>query len=296
MLQNAKIPGAAVQNKWGNSTGEALRAFLPRLVASHFGRNENSLQVRAASRRFKLQINLSIWLKRSLGKDWDTLENPWVNYDPPANEVKFHNLDKNHALSFNKVVGENEAIRLTEHLEPSPFTGNPQANVFVLLANPGVSEKEANPAYRMNEEKKIINLRNLRHEDVDSLRFRIHSPEKPELESNWFQPRVRSLVKQTSVERVASGVFFLNFHGYHSKSWYPIPFTFATQHYSFYLVEQAISRYALIVMSRNLLGWFTAVPQLYDYPNRVSFKSSRSVHLSEGNLGSENYLGVVQRL
>ena len=49
-------------------------------------------------------------------------------------------------------------------------------------------------------------------------------------------------------------------------------------------------------MSRNILGWFTAIPGLYDYKNRVMFKSSRSVHISEENLGAETYKDLLKRL
>ena len=49
-------------------------------------------------------------------------------------------------------------------------------------------------------------------------------------------------------------------------------------------------------MSRNMLGWFTAIPELYDYRNRVVFKSSRSVYISEKNLGTDAYKELQKRL
>ena len=105
----------------------------------------------------------------------------------------------------------------------------------------------------MNASKLEQNRKNLRHEDLESFRSRIDSPNEPELESVWFKPRVRELVAATSVERVTRGLFLVNFHAYHSRSWHPIPFTFPTQHYSFNLVSEAVRRDALIIMSRNML-------------------------------------------
>ena len=227
--------------------------------------------------------------------------NPWVSFNPEPNEPKVHEEDLPFFKGFNKGMGarkgnDKKQYLLAEHLEPHPYLGNPQANVLVLMANPGVNEKEKNPRFRMNPEKLEQNRQNLRHENLESFKSRIYSPENSDLESEWFKPRVKELVHATSVDRVTKGIFLVNFHAYHSKSWHPIPFTFPTQHYSFHLVSQAIERNALIIMSRNMLGWFTAVPNLFDHKNRVEFISSRSVYLSEGNLGKSHFEKVVERL
>jgi hypothetical protein len=148
----------------------------------------------------------------------------------------------------------------------------------------------------MNANKLEQNRKNLRHLDLESFRSRIDSPKEPKMESAWFKPRVQELVSKTSVERVTRGLFLINFHAYHSKSWHPIPFTFPTQHYSFHLVSEAIKRDALVIMSRNMLGWFTAVPGLYDHKNRAEFKSTRSIYLTEGNLGKPDFKKLLARL
>lgn len=227
--------------------------------------------------------------------------NPWLSFDPDSEEPKVHEEDLPFFRGFNKGMGARKGIDkkqylLAEHLEPHPYLGNPQANVLVLMANPGVNEKEKNPKFRMNPEKLEQNRQNLRHENLESFKSRIYSPENSDLESEWFKPRVKELVHATSVDRVTKGIFLVNFHAYHSKSWHPIPFTFPTQHYSFQLVNQAIERNALIIMSRNMLGWFTAVPNLFDHKNRVEFISSRSVYLSEGNLGKSHFKKILERL
>jgi hypothetical protein len=224
------------------------------------------------------------------------MENPWLTFYPKENAPKFHDLDMAHARGFNKgLEGRNEYM-LAEHLEPYPYLGNPNANIFVLLTNPGISKRETDPSFRINLENVNRNQRNLRHESADSHLSWLHSPENPERESEWLIPRIRNVVHQTSLERVSSGLFLINYHPYNSKSWYPIPFTFETQRYSFHLVSEAIKRNALIIMSRNILGWFTAIPGLYDYKKRVMFKSSRSVHISQENLGTTTYEELLNRL
>ena len=228
-------------------------------------------------------------------------ENPWLTFSPTEGEPKVHTTDLPFFQGFNKGMGarkgsDKKNYLLAEHLEPHPYLGNPKADVLVLMANPGVNEKEKNPKFRMNASKLEQNRKNLRHEDLESFRSRIDSPSKPEMESAWFKPRVRELVEKTSVESVTRGLFLVNFHAYHSRSWHPIPFTFPTQHYSFNLVSEAVNRDALIIMSRNMLGWFTAVPDLFDHKNRVEFLSTRSVYLTEGNLGKNAFKKILERL
>ena len=224
------------------------------------------------------------------------MDNPWATFEPEENAPKFHDLDKAHAEAFNKGVEARHEYRLAEHLEPFPYLGNPLANIFVLLANPGTSDREDKPGFRMHPMKADQNRRHLRHEDLDSFLSRIYSPDNPELESEWLKARVREVVDETSPAQVAHGIFLVNFHAYHSKSWHAIPYTFETQRYSFFLVSEAIGRNALVIMSRNMLGWFTAIPELYDYRNRVTFKSSRSVHISEKNLGTDAFKELLMRL
>jgi len=229
------------------------------------------------------------------------LENPWQSFNPSPGDRKVHQSDLPYFLGFNKGMGarkgkEKKHYLLAEHLEPHPYLGNPLADVLVLMANPGVNDKEKNPKFKMNPQKLQQNRQNLRHENLSSFKSRIHSPDNPDLESEWFKPRVRELVQATSVDRVTNGIFLVNFHAYHSRSWHPIPFTFPTQHYSFKLVSEAVARNALIIMSRNMLGWFTAIPNLFDHRNRIEFESTRSVYLSEGNLGKPNFKRVVERL
>lgn len=224
------------------------------------------------------------------------MENPWLTFNPKENAPKFHDLDKAHAQAFNMGVGAPDEYKLAEHLEPYPYFGNPLANIFVLLANPGVSKRNSEPSFRTNPEYVNQSQRNLRHESPDSFISWVHSPDNPERESDWLIPRIRKVVGETSLERISSGLFFINYHPYNSKSWYPIPFTFETQLYSFHLVSEAMKREVLIIMSRNMLGWFTAIPGLYEYKNRVKFKSSRSVHISRDNLGTEAYEDLLKRL
>ena len=232
-------------------------------------------------------------------------KNPWLTFSPNEDDPKVHLTDLPFFRGFNNGMESSEikstgSYLLADHLEPFPYLGNPLANIFMLMANPGVSDKEKKISFRMNDEKLEHNRNNLRHQDLESMRTRIESPDDSKLESAWLKPRVRELVEKTSVQRVTEGLFLVNFHAYHSKSWYPIPFTFPTQHYSFHLISEAIKREAVIIMGRNKLGWLTAIPGLFEYKketrNVIEFKSARSLHISEGNLRPGNFKKILDRL
>lgn len=224
------------------------------------------------------------------------MENPWISFNPLTEEPLIHNADLPHVESFNQAMSEKRDFVIAKHLEPLPYLGNPNADVVVLLANPGVSEPERQLTFRMNPEKSRLNRGNLIHAGSDSFKTRIHCPENRALESQWWKARVQALFERTTPANVADGIFIANFHAYHSRSWHPIPFTFPTQTYTFELVRRAVARDALILMSRNMVGWFTAIPGLYDHTYRKQFVSSRSVHLSPRNLGADVFESVVKRI
>lgn len=222
------------------------------------------------------------------------MKNPWEEYFERSSSNKFHPRDESHALAFNIAMKTRKNFKLADHLEPFPFLGNPSAPVVVLLANPGKSRAEENKSFSYSPKKLELHQKNILHQDFSDFSSRLDSPNDRSLESPYFKQRTAQLVNITSVDKVARNVFFVNFHGYHSKSWYPIPFTFYTQLYSFYLVKRAISEGAQIIMSRNKTGWMTAVPELTNYPDIATFISPRSVHLSNKNLGIKVFEKIVK--
>jgi len=223
------------------------------------------------------------------------VKNPWKHFLEQDSKDRFHDSDRSSAKAFNLAMVGRPKFQLAEHLEPFPYLGNPDAEVFVLLANPGKSGSEVKKTYKITPKKLRLSNQNLVH-DGDDFSLRLHSPNNPELESPWVKSRTKRLVEEVGVDLVANRLFLVNFHAYHSTSWYPIPFTFETQKYSFHLVEKAIRRGAMILMSRNTIGWSTAVPELTTYRWVYHFQSSRSVHISPKNLPRKVFSRLVQRL
>ena len=85
----------------------------------------------------------------------------------------------------------------------------------------------------------------------------------------WWRRCVRQLVLAGQpLEHLARSVLSVEFHGYHSPSFAPIPITLPSQWFGFSLVEQAIARGATVVMTRGRREWEVAVPELMSYTPR----------------------------
>jgi len=139
------------------------------------------------------------------------MKNPWFEYLSRSNRTNFHPEDEANALGFNASIEGRTSLILAEHLEPFPYLGNPKAPVIILLANPGMSDKEAKRTYKISKEKLKLSNDNLIHANNSNLSLTLKSG-KRDLESPWFQARTRKLVEKTSIEAVAENLFFINFH------------------------------------------------------------------------------------
>jgi hypothetical protein len=88
----------------------------------------------------------------------------------------------------------------------------------------------------------------------------------------------------------------VEFHGYHSRRWSPLPVTLPSQWFGFRLVDQAIERGAVIVVTRAVQQWLVAVPRLASYHGLVRTKSAQTASLGRGNLGEHEYARVTEAL
>lgn len=229
------------------------------------------------------------------------MKNPWHDYFVRSNESKCHPLDEQHVLAFNDSISAKKSVnkfRLRVDMEPLPYTGNPSSPILVLLANPGAGGSGPEITKNFTGKKLELHKKNLLHTHSSTYDYlaRFNSPKNTQLESVYLKEHTQELAKLTSIESVAKNIFFVNYHAYQSKAWYPIPFTFPTQDYTFFLVEEAVRRNALILMKRNMLGWFTAVPPLAKHKNIGVFKSSRRISMTAGNLDTPVFNEVLKRL
>ena len=223
--------------------------------------------------------------------------NPWL--DLPEQPLYVLPADRPHVEAFNRQNADsaNAKYRLDTRLMPEPFGGNRQATLVFLNRNPGLSSGD--PRVHHDNQRYVAALRaNLGsaangHQAVGLL------PEfKQTPAGRWCRERCfKALINHSHApEDLARKILSVEFHGYHSPQWRPIAFTLPSQHYGFWLVEQAMARRATIVIMRGRSDWEVAVPGLQDYERRVVLRSFRSPAVSERNCGPKGFERILAAL
>ncbi len=216
------------------------------------------------------------------------MKNPWQELPNRAPYVLPE--DRPHVEAFNAAVSD--AFRLDLSLLPHPFLGPRDAPLVVLGLNPGISERSASDhAGELGDQPLRGNL----GPNADSHLHLGFLPDYAETGlGRWWQKCFRSMREDgVEPEQLSRSVLAVEFHGYHSKRWRPIPITLPSQAYGFWLVEQAIDRGGTIAVMRGVRPWEVAVPCLRGYSGRVPIANARTSSLSVGNCGQDGYDRVL---
>jgi len=186
------------------------------------------------------------------------------------------------------------AVRPHFDVPPEPFLGLHCAPLVLLEANPGRSDDD-HQAWDMPgvTERALNAARASGGADfrwlADDLR---HTPG-----GRWWRRCLHGLTSQScSFTDLSRLVLAVEFHGYHSRSWAPLPFTVPSQRFSFDLVRQAIDRKAVIVILRTARCWRVAVPELATYSRVVLTNTQRRSSVSAGNLSAKDFALVQAAL
>lgn len=220
-------------------------------------------------------------------------ENPWARipdrppYGCPA--------DLPHLEAFNATLKADEPrLRLDLSLPPEPFLGLHDARLVVLLANPGRSPHDAAMYARDGvTERSLAGTASPggapHHFLAEDMR------DTPG--GMWWRRTLRGLLELGhSYDLLARRVLAVQFHGYHSAAWQPLPITLPSQPYGFALVRRAVERGAVIVLGRAASAWRVAVPQLGPYENVVRPRSLRNAALSRGNFSPPEFAKMADAL
>lgn len=217
------------------------------------------------------------------------MENPWN--DLPQNSPFVLTADQLAIHRFNVQAKPEHKI----HLEtlPEPYLGNPHAPIVILNLNPGFGE-ETIPFHQRNPY--FINSlrRNLLHSQQAYPFYLLDPQNEASPGYQWWWKRLRVLIEECGQQRVANGVFCVEYFPYASRN-----FAFSTilesQGYSFSLVRNAIARHAVIVVMRGERFWTSQLPELNGYANLFRLNSSQSVYLTPNNCPT-GYPMIVDRL
>jgi len=220
------------------------------------------------------------------------IRNPWRDLPDEAPHVL--DIDRPHVEAFNATV-KNTQRRLLTHVLPEPFAGDAaNAGVLVLMLNPGFAGSERRwhdkPEYA---EAMRANIQG-RPRQYPLIHLDPRWSQSPG--GKWARARLRVLTERVGLEVVAENLAFVDFHGYHSRSFQPIPVTLPSQAFGFDVVRRAIGRCAVIVVGRGADAWMTAVPELLTYENTFENKNPRSLYITPGMLGGRAFRSIVSAL
>lgn len=207
--------------------------------------------------------------------------------------------DRPHVEAFNRQNADsaNAKYRLDTRLMPEPFGGNRQAKLVLLNRNPGLSSGD--PRVHHDNQRYVAALRANLASAPDGHHCVGLLPEfKTTPAGQWCRERCfKALINHSHApEGLARKILSVEFHGYHSEQWRPIGFTLPSQHYSFWLVQQAMTRGATVVIMRGQRDWEVSVPGLRDYERLVVPHSFRSPTVSERNCGPKGFERILAAL
>lgn len=171
--------------------------------------------------------------------------------------------DRDAVEAFNVRASAEHAVHL--ELLPEPFLGNPEAPVVLLNLNPGFSD--ADHAAHQEPSFASASTDNLLHRRAQ-FPFFLLDPSIPSPGQHWWKQKLRRLIERTSLLAVATNVFVIEIHGYHSRR-FSSRLALSSQRYTRQLVLNAVRRNATVIVMRGWRWWSELVPELSQ--NSVAF-------------------------
>lgn len=219
------------------------------------------------------------------------VNNPWTNIDPKPPFV--FESDRRIIDVHNNNPRTNENHKIHTELYPEPFLGNPEASVVLLNLNPGFSINDiwfhsCSKYFIMQARKNLI------HES--DYGFYLLDPEINEAPGyKWWSKRLRTLIEACGQKNVAQNIFCVELLPYHSTNFKKIE-SLESQKYSFYLVNNAIKRKAIVILMRGKKLWMESIPNLITYDQCVPLRNPRCVYITEQNLPNGIFNCIVRKI
>lgn len=187
-----------------------------------------------------------------------------------------------------------DETRLHLDILPEPFLGRPDAPIVLLNLNPGFSEAETE-YHTLDEYFEKSARANLTHAEQE-YPFYFLNPEKERQSPGhlWWRSRLRTLLDIYGPKKLANELLCVEYFPYHSMRYSGDCPTLPSQEYGFYLVHEAMSRNAVIIIMRAKKLWLASVPDLESHPHHT-LHNPRAVYVTEGNAGA-GYSAIRERL
>ena len=210
--------------------------------------------------------------------------NPWIHLPDEAPYVL--PADRPYVEAFNAKFDGPAAGRINLNHPPQPRLGPICAPVVFL---------QLNPSYAVDEEKGP--------KDRARLSMAIHSAKDEDLDhiglstgDSWWAPRFRELNALFGASKLARSICAIEFFPYRSIAFHHGNIRLPSQEYTFDLVRNAIMRKAVVIVSRGLLLWISAIPELFGNENVYELTNPRSSFVSRRNLKDHAYERLVRTI
>lgn len=204
------------------------------------------------------------------------MRNPWT--DLPTTAPFVLPCDEQAIAAFNASAKPDHTIH-TEVL-PAPFVGNPAAPIVLLNLNPGFSIR--NEQFVEGTYYSQALRTNLVHAKQDYSFYVLD----PRIDTNpgysyWIR-KLKPLIALYGQKKIANEVCVIELFPYHSEH-FAGKLCVPSQTYSWYLVQEAMIRNALIIQMRSRRVWQKAILELASYPNYYCVNSPQNPTLSAKN-------------
>jgi hypothetical protein len=207
------------------------------------------------------------------------MKNPWLGFK--HSDYMVHPDDVQAFEDHNS--RSQDKYKFLPFLAPEPWIGRLDAPIVILLANPGATLENLAGAREENKYREEFSIKNL-NQDLDKFP---HYFLNPLLASDpggeWWSKRMRELIDATSLEAVSNSILSLETIPYHSVNFKSPRKEISTQNYTYKILDEAISRGAVVLAHRQIRHWEAKVPSLKGYKNLFQPNSVRSTYFSKGN-------------
>jgi hypothetical protein len=224
--------------------------------------------------------------------------NPWTQI---SSSNKILDIDKDVIESFNKQYqsksgNDDRTVSLIDY--PEPFIGDPNAKIYILLANPGRNIREEDCNVKLIKKNGLENniLSNLCH-NVENLKYPFYFLDpifSKHTGAKWWVNAFCKLINGNKQRRknIANSMFGVELYGYHTQKFEKALTEgkkLASSEYSYYLVEKAIEEKKIILMPRAVGKWFEKVPKLKEYYNCHIVASNRGINFSDRTISPKPF-------
>ena len=216
------------------------------------------------------------------------MRNPWLNLDlrDMASPRYVHPADEA-VVSAYEAKRRGPDFELATHLFPEPWVGRLDAPVLLLLANPGVAEREGNPKWIPSAAERQRASATMRQKKLDVPYYWLDEELTGTDGYDWAVQLLKRLVADVGSDGVTQNLLSLAAHPYHSSSFDDRLRGLHSQRFTLAALRRAISSDALVVALRARKYWFAAVPELEEHERRgrvLRSSAMQNTTLAAGNV------------